>query len=162
MTDLLIRPAKESEVPDILTLIHELADVEEFPFPITVTERALRGSLFGEHPAAEALLGFCGDTLAGFAVFYETFATTTGKRGLHLDDLFVRPEFQGKGYGRAFLRHLAQVARSRDCARFEWWALRTNVNAIRFFQSIGARPMEELLIFRTVDGALEKLADMGE
>jgi GNAT superfamily N-acetyltransferase len=158
MNDLIIRPAVESEVPLIHTLIRELADTEEFPFPITVTESLLRNSLFGDHPAAEALLGFLNDKLVGFAVFYETFATTTGKRGLHLDDLFIRSEFQGKGYGRVFLRHLARIARNRDCARFEWWTLKTNINAIRFFQSVGARPMEELLIFRTHEDSLDKLA----
>lgn len=158
MTDLTIRPARESEVPQIHMLIRELAEAEEFPFAVTVTENVLRNSLFGDRPAAEALLGFSDNQLVGFAVFYESFATTTGKRGLHLDDLFIRPEFQTRGYGRAFFRYLAEIARKRDCARFEWWALRTNVHAIRLFQAIGARPMEELLIFRVHDHSLDRLA----
>jgi GNAT superfamily N-acetyltransferase len=159
MHDLLLRVADAQDVPLLLSLIRELAVAEEFPFPVTVTEGDLRDSLFGAAPAAEAVLCFAGDRAAGFAVFYETFATTTGKRGMHLDDLFVRPEFQGMGFGRALLTHVGRIARDRGCARFEWWCLRTNVSAIRFFQSVGARAMEELLIFRTWGKSLEQLTD---
>jgi hypothetical protein len=95
MPDLLLRVADAQDVPLLLSLIRELAVAEEFPFPVTVTEEDLRDSLFGANPAAEAVLGFAGDRAAGFTVFYETFATKTGKRGMYLDDLFVRPEFQG-------------------------------------------------------------------
>lgn len=158
MTDLSIRAALRSDIPILLEMIHELAVTEDFPFPVTVTEAALADSLFGANPAAEALLAFSAGRLAGFVVFYQTFATTTGRRGLHLDDLFVRSEFQGRGYGRVLLSHLAQIARDRGCARFEWWALRTNANAIRFFQHVGARPMDELVIFRTTGDKLESLA----
>lgn len=157
MTELVLKPAEARDAPLLLDLIRELAEAEEFPFPVTVTESDLRNSLFGSQPAAEAVLGFSEGKLVGFAVFYETFATTTGKRGLHLDDLFIRPEAQGNGFGRALLRHLAGIATERGCARFEWWALRTNINAIRFFQSVGARPMEELVIFRTQDESLKEL-----
>ena len=156
MTHFLIRPAEEPEAPLLLGLIQELAEAEAFPFPITVTEKDLCSSLFCPQPAAETALGFEDDKLVGFAVFYETFATTTGRRGMHIDDLFVRPEFQGKGYGRAFLGYVAKIAKERGCARFEWWALKTIINAIGFFQSIGARPMEELIIFRTQGSNIDK------
>lgn len=158
MADLLIRPARESEVPEVLALIRELASAEEFPFAVTVTDDDLRESLFGSRPAASVLLGVAEGLLAGFAVYYETFSAATGRRGLHLDDLFVRPAFRGKGYGKAFLRHLARVARERGCARFEWRVLTTNTSAIRFFTSIGARKMDELRIFRVQGEALERLA----
>jgi GNAT superfamily N-acetyltransferase len=161
MADLDIRRAEPADLQSLLDLIHELAAAEEFPFPITVTANNLADSLFGPQPAAEAVLAFAGQQLAGFAVFYQTFATTTGKRGLHLDDLFIRPEFQGCGYGRVLLHHLAQIAQKRGCARFEWWALKTNTNAIKFFQHVGARAMDELVIFRTNGSDLEKLA-LGE
>jgi len=157
MTELVLKPAEARDAPLLLDLIRELAVAEEFPFPVTVTESDLRTSLFGDQPAAEAVLGLSEGKLVGFAVFYETFATTTGRRGLHLDDLFIRPAAQGNGFGRALLRHLAGIATERGCARFEWWALRTNIKAIRFFQSVGARPMEELVIFRTQDESLKGL-----
>ncbi len=162
MMDFVVKPAEAKDVPLLLMLIRELAEAEAFPFPVTVTEHKLRESLFGMRPAAEAVLGFADNQLVGFCVFYESFATTTGRRGLHLDDLFVRPEFQGKGFGRKFLCHLGRIARDRGCVRFEWWALRTNINAIQFFQSVGARAMEELIIFRTQGDALKQLTSLGD
>ncbi|WP_242164356.1 GNAT family N-acetyltransferase [Lysobacter sp. M15] len=158
MTDFGIRPATPADLQDLLDLINELAVAEEFPFPVTVTADDLAESLFGQEPVAEAVLAFAGKRLAGFAVFYQTFATTTGRRGLHLDDLFVRPEFQGLGYGRLLLRHLARIAQEKGCVRFEWWALKTNTSAIKFFEHVGARPMDELLIFRTSGSGLAGLA----
>ncbi len=158
MSDLHIRPAEPSDIQNLLSLIQELAFVEAFPFPVTVNAVTLTDSLFGLQPAAEALLAFSNHQLAGFAVFYQTFATTTGRRGLHLDDLFIRPEFQGHGYGRVLLQHLAKIEQSRDCARFEWWALKTNTNAARFFQYLGARQIDELVIFRTHGNSLAALA----
>ena len=158
MKDLMLRAAEKDDTQLLLSLIRELAEAEAFPFPVTVTEGDLRQSLFGANPAAEAVLGFVSDQPVGFAVFYETFATTTGRRGLHLDDLFVRSEHQGKGFGRALLRYIARVAKDRGCARFEWWCLRTNDNAIRFYQAMGARALEELLVFRMDEESLSKLA----
>lgn len=159
MTELHFKPAEARDTPLLLGLIRELTEAEEFPFPVTVTESDLRDSLFGPHPAAEALLCLSEGKVVGYAVFYETFATTTGKRGLHLDDLFILPEAQGNGFGRAFLRHLAEIATDRGCARFEWCVLKTNINAIRFYQSVGACPVDELLIFRTQDESLKKLTE---
>lgn len=157
MPDLAIRAAEPRDVALLLNLIRELAAAEAFPFPVTVTELDLRESLFGARPAAEAVLAFIGDAPVGFAVFYETFATTTGRRGMQLDDLFVRSDYRGEGFGRALLGHVARIARKRGCARFEWWCLRTNADAIRFYRSLGARPMEELLVFRAQDDILRSL-----
>jgi len=149
MDTLDIRPATPSDVELLLRLIHELALAEQFPFDVTANETDLRNSLFGPKPAAEAVIAECGSEVAGFAVFYETFATTTARRGLHLDDLFIRPAFQGKGLGRKLFEHIGHIAHARECARFEWWSLRTNTKAIAFYDALGARPMEELLVFRT-------------
>lgn len=159
-SNLTIRPAGNPDLPLLVQLIRELAEVEKFPYPVTVTEDDLRESLFGARPAAEALLGFASGRPAGFAVFYETFATTTGRRGLHLDDLFVRPEFQGRGYGKALLGKVAAIARSRGCARFEWWSLKWNQQALGFFASIGARRLEEIVVHRTEGAALDLLASL--
>ena len=159
MTDLLLRAAEPSDVELLVDFIRELAEFEAFPFPVTVSADDLRANLFGPAPAAQALVGEVGGRPAAFAVFYETFSTTTGRRGLHLDDLFVRPAFQGQGHGRAILRHLAAHAQARGCARFEWWSLRTNEPAIRFYQSLGVRQVEELLVFRAQGDDLRRLAD---
>ncbi len=158
MSDLLIRAARPSDIELLVSLIGELADAEAFPFPVTVSADDLQDSLFGPQPAAEAVLAYSAEQPAGFAVFYETFATTTGRRGLHLDDLFVRPAFQSLGYGKALVAHVAGIATARGCARFEWWALATNDPAIRFFSRLGARRMDELVIFRTQGESLERLS----
>lgn len=159
--DLAVRSARPSDVPLLIQLIRELAQAEAFPYPVTVTGDDLRESLFGSRPAAEALLGFVSDAPVCLAVFYETFATTTGRRGLHLDDLFVRPQFQGRGYGRALLGHVAAIAERRGCRRFEWWTLKWNEQALGFFQSIGARRLEEIVVHRTEGEALARLAGPG-
>ncbi len=151
MKDLKIKPARKTDIPLILTLIKELAEIEKFPFEITVSETELEQSLFGDNPAAEVVLAFLGHEAVGFAVYYQTFATTTGRPGLHLDDLYVRPRFQGNGIGQKLLGYLASLAMERGCARLEWWALEWNKEAIGFYESIGARNMQELRIFRLQD-----------
>lgn len=158
MMTLDIRPATPLDLDLLLRLIHELALAEAFPFEVTVSAESLRQSLFGSKPSAEAVIAECGSEVAGFAVFYETFATTTGRRGLHLDDLFIRPAFQGRGLGRQLLAHVARVASHRQCARFEWWSLKTNAQAIAFYEALGVRPLEELLVFRAQGATLESLA----
>ena len=159
MTELHLRPATPADTGLLLDFIRELAVFEAFPYAVTVTAGDLRANLFGPAPAAQALIGEVGGQPAAFAVFYETFSTTTGRRGLHLDDLFVRPAFQGQGHGRAVLRHLAAHAVARDCARFEWWSLRTNEPALRFYRSLGVRQLDELLVFRAQGDELRRLAD---
>lgn len=153
-----IRPAAIDDVTLLLNFIRELAAVEAFPHPVTVREQDLRDSLFGARPAAEALIGEVDGEPAAFAVFCESFATTTGRRGLHLDDLFVRPRFQGAGFGKALMSHLAGIALERRCARFEWWSLRSNEAAHRFYDGIGARQMDELIVHRLQGEELEALA----
>ncbi len=157
-SNLAIRPAEPSDVPLLVQFIRELAEAERFPYPVTVSEADLRESLFGPRPAAEARLGFADGQAAAFAVFYETFSTTTGRRGLHLDDLFVRPAFQGRGFGTAMLQHVAAVAKQRGCRRFEWWALKWNEQALGFYASVGARRLEEIVVHRTEGEALDRLA----
>jgi GNAT superfamily N-acetyltransferase len=94
------------------------------------------------------IIGYLDKEPVGIAVYYQTFATTKGRPGLHLDYLYVQPQFQGHGFGKKILGHLARLAKNRGCARFEWCTLEWNEKAIRFYESIGARNMQELRIFR--------------
>lgn len=158
MNNLSIRHANTNDLPLLLAMIHELAEAEGFPHGVSVTEAVLRDSLFGARPAAEALVGEVAGEPAAFAVFYESFATTTGRRGLHLDDLFVRPQFQGTGCGKALMAHIAGIAVERRCARFEWWALRSNASALRFYEGIGARQVDELIVHRLQGDDIDRLA----
>src|SRR5437868_15539836 len=110
-----IRSATPDDVPVILQLIRDLATYERAPNDVTATEEGLNEVLFGEKPAAEVRLAFEGDTPVGFAVFFHNFSTWLGRPGLYLEDLFVKPEYREKGYGRALLVDLAKIARNRDC-----------------------------------------------
>jgi GNAT superfamily N-acetyltransferase len=154
-----IRPAKAADVPVILELIRALATYERAPNEVTATEDGLNKVLFGEKPAAEVLLAFENETAVGFAVFFHNFSTWLGRPGLYLEDLFVRPEDRGKGYGRALLIHLAKIARDRGCGRMEWAVLNWNEPAIQFYHKLGAKPMDEWTVFRLTRDGIAKLAD---
>jgi len=153
-----IRPATIGDVPIILELIRDLATYERAPHDVTATEEQLTDVLFGEKRAAEVLLAFEGDTPIGFAVFFPNFSTWVGRPGLYLEDLFVRPEHRGKGYGRALLVYLAGIARDRGCGRMEWAVLDWNAPAIDFYKKLGAAPLEEWKIFRLTRDGIAKLA----
>ncbi|HYS95611.1 MAG TPA: GNAT family N-acetyltransferase [Chthoniobacterales bacterium] len=153
------RPATAADVPIILELIRALATYERAPNDVTATEDGLSKVLFGEKPAAEVLLAFENETAVGFAVFFHNFSTWLGRPGLYLEDLFVRPEDRGKGYGRALLIHLAKIARDRGCGRMEWAVLDWNEPAIQFYRKLGAKPMDEWTVFRLTRDGIAKLAD---
>ncbi len=154
-----IRPATETDVPLILTLIRELAEFEGLLHEVTTDEAALREQLFGPRPAAEVLLGFEADgTPMGFALFFQNFSTFLGRPGIYLEDLYVRPDKRRRGLGRALLTRLAQFAVERRCGRLEWAVLDWNENAIGFYKNMGARVMEDWRICRVTGGALPNLA----
>ena len=153
-----IRPATIVDVPIILQLIRDLATYERAPSEVAATEEQLVDVLFGERPVAEVLLAFEDEMPIGFAVFFHNFSTWVGRPGLYLEDLFVKPEARGKGYGRALLIHLAKIARDRGCGRMEWAVLDWNEPAIRFYKKIGAVPMKEWRIFRLTTDGIAKLA----
>jgi len=157
-TDFEIRPACAADVPIILQLIRDLATYERAPSEVTATEEQLVDVLFGEKPAAEVLLAFENETPAGFAVFFHNFSTWLGRPGLYLEDLFVKPEKRGKGYGRALLVDLAKIAYERGCGRMEWAVLDWNESAIRFYHSLGAKPMDEWTVFRLTRDGIARLA----
>ncbi len=154
-----IRTARVEDVPIILQLIRDLATYERAPNEVTATEEQLVEVLFGPRPSAEVMLAFEEDTAVGFAVFFHNFSTWLGRPGLYLEDLFVKPEVRGKGYGRALLVHLAKIARERDCGRMEWAVLDWNDPAIQFYHKLGAAPMDEWTVFRLTGDGIAKLAE---
>jgi GNAT superfamily N-acetyltransferase len=158
-TSLLIRPATCSDVPLILQLIRDLATYERAPKDVTATEEQLVEVLFGPKPSAEVLLAFEDTQPVGFAVFFHNFSTWLGRPGLYLEDLFVKPEQRGKGYGRALLVDLAKIARDRGCGRMEWAVLDWNDRAIQFYRKLGAASMDEWTVFRLTGDGIAKLAE---
>jgi len=162
IADLQIRLARVEDVPIILELIRDLATYERAPDEVVATEGQLVDVLFGERPAAEVLLGFEEKSPVGFALYFYNFSTWLARPGLYLEDLFVKPEKRGKGYGRALLVELAKIARDRGCGRMEWAVLDWNEPAIKFYRALGATPMHEWTVFRLTRNEIAKLADAGE
>ena len=156
--DLSIRAARPSDVGLILEFVRELAAYERLSHLVTATEPILSEALFGPQPGAEVVLAFERDTPAGFAVFFHSFSTFLGSRGLWLEDLYVKPQFRGRGYGRALLLHVARIAQERRCARFEWSALDWNTPAIEFYKALGATAMDDWTIYRVTGDTLARLA----
>jgi GNAT superfamily N-acetyltransferase len=155
----ILRPATIDDVPVILQLIRDLAAYERAPNEVTATEDQLREVLFGRKPAAEVILAFAANAPVGFAVFFHNFSTWLGRPGIYLEDLFVKPEERGKGYGRALLAHLAKIARDRQCGRMEWAVLDWNEPAIQFYEKLGAKPMHEWTVFRLTPSEISALAE---
>jgi GNAT superfamily N-acetyltransferase len=154
-----IRPARVEDVPIILDLIRDLATYERAPDEVVATEGQLVDVLFGARPAAEVLLGFEEESPVGFALYFYNFSTWLARPGLYLEDLFVKPEKRGKGYGRALLVELAKIARDRGCGRMEWAVLDWNEPAIQFYRALGATPMHEWTVFRLTREEIAKLAN---
>lgn len=154
---LTLRPAVESDVPDILRCIRGLAEYERLADACIATEALLRESLFGPSPSAEVVLVTIGDDTAGFALWFRSFSTFLARPGIYLEDLFVFPAFRGRGIGRRLLAHLAQIALERGYGRVEWAVLDWNVDAIRFYESLGAVPMSDWTTYRVTGDALVAL-----
>jgi GNAT superfamily N-acetyltransferase len=150
------------DVPIILALIRDLATYERAPDEVVASEEQLVDVLFGERPVAEVLLAFEGGSAVGFAVYFYNFSTWLGRAGLYLEDLFVKPEKRGKGYGHALLVELAKIARDRGCGRMEWAVLDWNEPAIKFYHALGAKPMNEWTVFRLTRDEIAKLADAAD
>jgi GNAT superfamily N-acetyltransferase len=154
-----IAPASPTDVPLIRQFILELAEYERAtPDEVPVTERDLQETLFGATPAAEVLIAYLNEQPAGFALFFHNYSTWLGKRGIYLEDLFVRPGARKHGVGFALLRVLARIAVDRGCGRVDWAVLNWNELAISFYKQIGAKPMDEWTTFRLSGAALEKVA----
>ena len=158
MLDFEIKPTTVDDVPVILSFIQKLADYEKLSHEVIATEDSLREVLFGERRYAETIIAYYQNQPVGFALFFHNFSTFIGKPGIYLEDLFVDPEQRGKGFGKALLVYLARLAQERNCGRFEWSVLDWNTPSIKFYESLGAVPLNEWTMYRLTGEALEKLA----
>ena len=154
-----IEPATGRDVPLILRLIKALSDYERLAHEVTATEEQLHRTLFGPHPSAEVIIGYAGDEPAGFALFFPNYSTFLGKPGIHLEDLFVVPEWRGHGFGGKLLGRLAEIAVERDAGRLEWNVLDWNEPAIGFYKKLGATLLGDWSTFRVTGPALRALAE---
>jgi GNAT superfamily N-acetyltransferase len=148
MADFVIRPATPDDVAVVFDLIGQLAEYERLSHMVVGNETMLRDALFGEHPAGEVVLGIEDDRPVGFALYYTTFSTFLCRAGIHLEDLFLIPEKRGHGYGKALLKHVADIAAQRGCGRLEWTVLDWNEPSIAFYDSIGGVSMKEWILYR--------------
>ena len=152
-----IREAAPADVPLILQFIHGLARYEKLAHEVVATEEQLRATLF-DRRYAEVIIGEEDGAPVAFALFFHNYSTFLALPGVYLEDLFVIPEARGRGYGRAMLQRLAQIAVERQCGRLEWWVLDWNEDAIGFYKKLGAVPMDDWTVFRVTGEALRALA----
>jgi GNAT superfamily N-acetyltransferase len=155
---LTLRRARVEDVPQIRHFIVELATYEKLAHEAVATDEGLREHLFGTTPRAEVVFACWDSQPVGFALYFHNFSTFTGRPGIYLEDLYVRPDQRGRGIGRVLMAYLAQLAVTRNCARFEWAVLDWNEEAIRFYRSIGAVGMESWRVQRLAGEALVALA----
>jgi len=160
-TALTIRNATAADVSLILEFIRGLAEYERAPEEAVATEEDLLRDGFGLAPRFRVVIAEWQGQPAGFAFFFFNYSTWKGRPGLHLEDLFVRPEFRGKGIGKAFLVHLAKIALEENCSRFEWQVLDWNTPAIEFYESLGAKLLKEWQTMRVDGEAMKRLAGKG-
>ena len=152
-----IQFAAEEDTGLILRFIKELADYEGMLSEVEATEPLLREWIF-EKKKAEVLIGLEGGEPVGFALFFHNFSTFLGRAGIYLEDLYVRPEYRGKGCGTAFLKRLAELAVERGCGRLEWWCLDWNKPSIEFYRAMGAVPMDDWTVYRITGDQLKNLS----
>ena len=155
----MIRSAQLDDVPTIASLIRDLARYEKLEHEVVLDERLLREHLFGERPYAEVLIAESdARETVGFALFFHNYSTFLGRPGIYLEDLFVKPEHRGRGYGKALLTRLAQLAVERGCRRLEWAVLDWNTPSIEFYRSLGAVPMDDWTTYRLTGDALVSIS----
>ena len=151
------RNAEEKDCGKILFFIRELASYEKMSDEVVATEDLLREWLF-EKRIAEVIFACEDGKEVGFALFFHNFSTFLGRAGIYLEDLYVMPEYRGKGYGTALLKQLARIAEERGCGRLEWWCLNWNRQSIDFYLSLGAIPMKDWTVYRITGETLKELA----
>ena len=150
--------AEEDDVSMILYFIKELAKYEKMLDEVVATEEILKEWLF-EKKKAEVIFALEDGEAVGFALFFHNFSTFLGRSGIYLEDLYVKPEYRGKGYGKAILKKLASIAVERGCGRLEWWCLDWNKPSIDFYRSLGAEPMDDWTVYRIAGETLTNLAE---
>lgn len=157
MSEIAFRKAGRKDVALILEFIRELADYEKMLGEVVATPELLEKWIFDERKA-EVIFALEGEREVGFALFFHNFSTLLGRAGIYLEDLYVRPECRGKGYGKALLKELARLAVERGCGRLEWWCLDWNRPSIDFYLSLGAEPMKDWTVYRIAGLTLNELA----
>jgi len=155
-----IREAAVSDAATVVGFIHALAAYERLSHECVATEGAIRETLFGERPAAEVILAELEGRPVGMALYFQNYSTFLARPGIYLEDLFVLPEFRGRGFGRALLLHVGRLAKARGCGRFDWSVLDWNTPSIEFYRSLGAVPLTEWTVMRVTGEALDRLAAM--
>ena len=156
-----IEPAQPRDTAVLLSLIRALAEYEQLTHLVVGTQTQLHEELFGARPVIEAVVGWEDEQPVGFALYFHNFSTFLARRGLYLEDLFVTPQARGRGYGKALMRHVARLAVSRECGRFEWAVLDWNRPAIDFYRSLGAEVLPDWRICRVTGEALAALGAPG-
>ena len=154
-----IRPAREDEVGIVLQLIHDLAHYEKAPNEVEATEKELLETIFVDDARVFCDVVEVDGEIAGMAIWFLNYSTWQGKHGIYLEDLFIKPEFRGRGFGKALLQHLAKVCDERGYGRFQWWVLDWNSPAIEFYKSLGAVAMDEWTVYRVSGDPLKKLGN---
>ena len=154
-----IRPARQEEVGVVLQLIHDLAVYEKAPNEVEATEKELLETIFTSDPKVFCDLVEVDGEIAGMAIWFLNYSTWQGKHGIYLEDLFIKPEYRGRGYGKALLKHLAKICDDKGYGRFQWWVLDWNSPAIEFYRSLGAVAMDEWTVYRVSGQALKELGE---
>ena len=155
------RGARPEDTALILRFIRELAAYERLEDQVVADEETLRRWIF-EKKGAQVVFALADDTEVGFALYFHNFSTFLGRSGIYLEDLFVRPEYRGMGYGKALLCRLAAIAKEEGCGRLEWWCLDWNKPSIDFYLSLGAEPMSGWTVYRLTGDTLKNLAETSE
>lgn len=157
---MIIRTARRDEASIILKLIKDLAEYEKAPDEVEASEREIIETIFAENPKVFCdFLEVDGD-IAGMAIWFLNYSTWQGKHGIYLEDLYVKPEYRGRGYGKALLQHLANICNERGYGRFQWWVLDWNSPAIEFYRSLGAEAMSEWTVYRVSGEPLRRLGEL--
>jgi GNAT superfamily N-acetyltransferase len=155
---LTLRFAEANDVPVILELIKELADYEKLSHEVVATEENLKKSLFGDHPLAEVIIADYLSKPVGFSLFFHNFSTFLGQPGIYIEDIYIKAEHRGMGIGKTILVSLARLAVERGCGRIEWSVLDWNINALNFYNDLGARAMDGWTVFRLTGEKLSNLS----
>ena len=154
-----IRPAKREEVGEVLQLIQDLATYEKAPEQVEASKEDLLNTIFTKEPRVFCDLVEVDGQIAGMAIWFLNYSTWQAKHGIYLEDLYIKPEFRARGYGKALLKHLAQICDKEGYGRLQWWVLDWNSPAIEFYKSFGAEAMDEWTVYRTSGQALKDLGN---
>lgn len=154
-----IKKALKEDSSLILEFIKELAEYEKMADLVVATVENIEHTIFGNNPKAEVLIIYEEDKPAGFALFFHNYSTFLCKYGIYIEDIYIREEYRGKGYGKALLKHICELAAQRDCGRVEWWCLDWNKSSIDFYLNLGAEPMSDWTVYRLNRKSIDKIID---